>query len=434
MTAPGTSPSSPAPEPPGSSEPPAPTPAPSPTPASSSTATPSPLHVAVAGGGIGGLATALALSRRGHRVTVLERNEDFTELGAGIQLAPNAFHALDRLGVGAQVRDLAVFIGELRLMDGTTDETITSMPLTGAYRERYGNPYAVVHRTDLYRPLLAACRAAADVELRTRSAVTGYRQEDGRAVAELAGGGRVGADALIGADGIRSAVRARLVGDGEPRVSGHTIYRSVIPMERVPRELRSDAVTLWAGPKWHFVHYPVSGGRDLNLAATRDDGATEAVAGVPVARDLVLGAFPGLGATARRLLELGADWRSWVLCDRDPVDGWTDGRVALLGDAAHPMLQYAAQGACMALEDAVLLGDLLDGPAAAVPARLTAYNDARRARTAKAQWIAREMGRQVYHPEGVAAKERNAMLSALSADDLYRKVDWVHGARDFTAA
>jgi salicylate hydroxylase len=391
-----------------------------------------PLTVTVAGGGIGGLATALALSRRGHRVTVLERNDDFTELGAGIQLAPNAFHALDRLGVGQAVRDLAVFIGELRLMDGVTDETVTAMPLTGAYRTRYGNPYAVVHRTDLYRPLLEACRAADGVSLRTRAAVTGYRQDGGQAVALLADGGRVEADVLIGADGIRSAIRAQLIGDGEPRVSGHTIYRSVIPMDQVPQELRSDAVTLWAGPKWHFVHYPISGGRHLNLAATRDDGATEAVAGVPVERSFVLGAFPGLGDTARRLLELGTDWRSWVLCDRDPVDGWTDGRVALLGDAAHPMLQYAAQGACMALEDAVLLGDLMDGPAPSAPGRLAAWNDARRARTAKAQWVAREMGRQLYHPAGVAAKERNAMLSALTAEELYAKVDWVHGARDFT--
>jgi salicylate hydroxylase len=399
-----------------------------------------PLDVAVAGGGIGGLAAALALARRGHRVTVLERNDDFTELGAGIQLAPNAFHALDRLGVGDAVRDLAVFIGELRLMDGVTDETVTTMPLTGAYRGRYGNPYAVVHRTDLYRPLLEACRAADNVELRTRAAVTGYRQDHsgdggsgdgGQVRALLAGGGEARAQVLIGADGIRSAIRAQLVGDGEPRVSGHTIYRSVIPMEQVPQELRSDAVTLWAGPKWHFVHYPISGGRHLNLAATRDDGATEAVAGVPVERSFVLDAFPGLGETARRLLELGTDWRSWVLCDRDPVDGWTDGRVALLGDAAHPMLQYAAQGACMALEDAVLLGELLDGPAGSAPGRLAGWNAARRARTAKAQRVAREMGRQVYHPEGVAAKERNAMISALSADELYRKVDWMHGARDF---
>jgi salicylate hydroxylase len=390
-------------------------------------------RILVVGGGIGGLATALALADHGHRVTVLERHEGFTELGAGIQLGPNAFHALDLLGVGDEVRARAVFIDALRLMDGTTDECINAMPLTGAYHDRFGNPYVVVHRTDVYQPLLDACRRRdCAIELRTNSAVASYEQDAAGVTAILATGERQAADGLIGADGIRSAIRRQLVGDGEPRVSGHTIYRSVIPMERVPPELRSNTVTLWAGPKWHFVHYPIGGRRFLNLAATRDDGARTHVAGRPTAKEHVLREFPELGATARRLLELGEGWRCWVLCDRDPVGCWVDGRVALLGDAAHPMLQYAAQGACMALEDAALLGDLLDCPAEGIPGRLAVYNAARRERTAKAQLISREMGTQVYHPAGVAAKERNEMISALSAEDLYEKVDWLHGARDFT--
>ncbi|MDT0345794.1 3-hydroxybenzoate 6-monooxygenase [Streptomyces litchfieldiae] len=387
-------------------------------------------HVLIAGGGIGGLAAAIAVAHRGHRVTVLERRDEFTELGAGIQLAPNAFAALDRLGAGAAVRDRAVFIDELRLMDGTTDEPINAMPLTDAYRTRFGNPYAVVHRTDLYQPLLDACRALPGVTLRTGSGLAAYEQDGTSVEAVLTTGEHVAGDALLGADGIRSTVRQQLLGDGEPRVSGHTIYRSVIPMDRVPHELRSNAVTLWAGPKWHFVHYPISGGRYLNLAATRDDGATEAVAGQPAERAHVLAQFPELGTVAARLLRLGEDWKCWVLCDRDPVDVWVDGRVALVGDAAHPMLQYAAQGACMALEDAVFLGDLLDCPADSIPRRLLRYNTARRDRTAKAQLVAREMGRQVYHPAGVAAKERNATISAMSETDLYYTVDWLHGARD----
>ncbi|WP_030566710.1 3-hydroxybenzoate 6-monooxygenase [Streptomyces aureocirculatus] len=392
-------------------------------------------HTVVVGGGIGGLAATLALARRGHRVTVLERREEFSELGAGIQLAPNAFHALDRLGVGDPVRARSVFIDALRLFDGTTGERVNSMPLTDSYRDRYGNPYAVVHRTDLYLPLLDACRPLPNVELLTGCHVVGYEQDTAGATVLLAGDLRLTADAVLGADGLRSAVRTHLVGDGEPRVSGHTIYRSVIPMERVPAELRANAVSLWAGPKWHFVHYPISGGRQLNLAATRDDGATEAVTGVPTARGHVLAQFPGLSPQAQRLLGLGDDWRRWVLCDRDPVDNWVDGRVALLGDAAHPMLQYAAQGACQALEDAVLIGDLLGdaahGSGDSIARALTAYNVRRRPRTAKAQRVARELGRQVYHPDGVAAKERNAALSALSSEQLYEKVDWLHGARDY---
>ncbi|WP_190127168.1 3-hydroxybenzoate 6-monooxygenase [Streptomyces inusitatus] len=388
------------------------------------------MRILVAGGGIGGLATAISLAAQGHRVTVLERRDDFAELGAGIQLGPNAFHALDRLGAGQAVRDRAVFIDELRFMDATTGRQVVRMPLTGPYRERFGNPYAVVHRGDLYQPLLDACRASDAVELVPGQSVVRYEQTADEVTAHTAAGDSFTGDALIGADGIRSSVRGQLVGDGEPRVSGHTIYRSVIPMERVPEELRWNSVTLWAGPKWHFVHYPIGGGRFLNLAATRDDAAPDALVGVPAERDHVLAEFPEMSDAARRLLELGEEWRTWVLCDRDPVENWTDGRVALLGDAAHPMLQYAAQGACMALEDAVVIGDLLVGDGQDVPARLEKFNAQRRDRTGRTQLVAREMGSQLYHPAGERAAARNAMLSALSAEDLYDKVSWLHGARD----
>ncbi len=384
------------------------------------------MTVLIAGGGIGGLAAALRIAAHGHSVIVLERDNEFTEIGAGIQLAPNGFHALDRIGVGPAVRERAVYIDELRFMDGTTGRQVARMPLTGTYRERFGNPYAVVHRTDLYQPLLDACRSHPRIELRTGSPVAGYEQHGDDVAAVLDTGVRIPCSVLIGADGIRSAVRRQLVGDGEPRVSGHTIYRSVIPMETVPERLRWNTVTLWAGQGWHFVHYPIGGGRYLNLAATRDDRATTAVSGVPVARDHVLGEFDPTGA-ARTLLELGENWRTWVLCDRDPVAGWTDGRVGLLGDAAHPMLQYAAQGACMALEDAVLLGDLLDCSSAEFTVRLEKYNAERRERTARAQLVARWMGDELYHPAGVDATARNELLATLSEVELHDLVAWLHG-------
>ncbi|MCX5146610.1 MULTISPECIES: 3-hydroxybenzoate 6-monooxygenase [unclassified Streptomyces] len=387
--------------------------------------------ILIAGGGIGGLAAALGLAKRGHQVTVLERRDVFTEVGAGIQLGPNAFHALDLLGVGQEVRDRAVFIDELRFMDGTTGEKVAAMPVKEKYRGRFGNPYAVVHRVDLYLPLLEAARRHPGIELLGRHHVVAYEQKAGAVCAVLADGRRLTGDALIGADGLHSAIRQQMVGDGSPRVSGHTIYRSVIPMEEVPEELRWNTVTLWAGPKWHFVHYPIAGGEHFNLAATRDDGATEAVAGLPAEHDHVVNSFPELSGAARRLLELGRDWKSWVLCDRDPVDRWTEGRVALLGDAAHPMLQYAAQGACQAIEDAVLLSGLLDGCPADFEQRLEKYNAARRERTAQVQLVAREMGRQLYHAAGEARVERNAMLASLSDDDMYDKVAWLHGAYDF---
>ncbi|MBJ7906813.1 3-hydroxybenzoate 6-monooxygenase [Streptomyces sp. DSM 110735] len=383
----------------------------------------------IAGGGIGGLAAALSIAHHGHQVVVLERRDTFSELGAGIQLGPNAFHALDHLGVGAAARRHAVHIDELRFMDGTTGQRVASMPLTGAYRTRFGNPYAVVHRGDLYQALLDGCVAERNITLNTKCSVSGYEQDAEGVTAVTDTGRRVTGDVLIGADGIRSAVRARLVGDGAPRVSGHTIYRSVIPMDQVPPELRWNTVTLWAGPKWHFVHYPIGGGKFLNLAVTRDDGASEVVVGRPAERAHVLSEFPALSETARQLLELGADWKEWVLCDRDPVERWTDGRVALLGDAAHPMLQYAAQGACMALEDAVLIGQLLAEAEGDVPQLLEKYNAERYERTAKVQQVARAMGEQLYHPAGEAAAARNSMLSAFTIDELYDEVEWLHGAR-----
>ncbi|MEV0000126.1 3-hydroxybenzoate 6-monooxygenase [Streptomyces sp. NPDC050848] len=390
-------------------------------------------HILIAGGGIGGLATALSLTRRGHRTTVLERAETFAEIGAGIQLGPNAFHALDRLGVGEGVRARAVFIDELRFMDGTTGEKVAAMALTGAYRQRFGNPYAVVHRGDLYQPLLAACQEREGVTLVPDASVERYEQDASGVTVHTTDGRSFAGAALIGADGIRSTVRAQMLGDGEPRVSGHTIYRSVIPIEKVPEELRWNTVTLWAGPKWHFVHYMIGGGEYLNLAVTRDNGATVPVTGRPTAREYVLEQFPGIGATARRLLELGDEWREWVLCDRDPVDGWTDGRVGLIGDAAHPMLQYAAQGACQALEDAVVLAELLaDVDGGAVVQRLEKFNAARRERTGRTQEVARLMGSELYHPAGELAVERNRMLSAFSQEELYDQVSWLHGDRDFT--
>ena len=383
--------------------------------------------ILIAGGGIGGLATALGLARKGLASLVLEQAAQFGEIGAGIQLGPNAFHAFDYLGIGAAARSTAVYIDKLVLMDALTADTITEVPVDAPFRERFGNPYAVVHRADLHRAMLEACQAHELIDLRAQARVTGYEQDGATVTVVLASGERLTGAALIGADGLRSAVRSQLVGDGAPRVSGHTTYRSVIPTDRMPDDLRWNAATLWAGPKCHIVHYPLSGWKVFNLVVTYHNDAPEAVAGVPVTKDEVREGFAHIAERPRQIIESADDWKLWVLCDRDPQATWVDRRVALLGDAAHPMLQYMAQGACMALEDAVCLSDMMERYGSDIEAALVAYGDARVPRTARVQMSSRLIGEHVYHPDGAQRLVRNAALHARTPDDHYRSLDWLYG-------
>ena len=385
------------------------------------------LPILVAGGGIGGLATALGLARAGLQVLVLERAAELGEVGAGIQLGPNAFHALDALGVGEAARATAIYVERLRLMDALSAAEICHIDLGEAFRARFANPYAVVHRGELHAILLRACRAEPRVMLRTGAEVAGYVQEGGSVTALLPGGEQVRGAALIGADGLWSRIRGQLVGDGPPRVSGHTTYRSVIPTEQMPEALRWNAATLWAGPKCHVVHYPLQGWKTFNLVVTCHDDAAEPVAGRPVSAEQVMAGFRHLHPMVRSIIGQGRDWRLWVLCDRDPVERWVEGRVALLGDAAHPMLQYMAQGACMAMEDAVCLARAMEKHGGAVEPALAAYNAARALRTARVQLLSRAMGEHVYHPAGAHAALRNAMMAAKTQAEWHETLAWLYG-------
>ena len=315
--------------------------------------------VLIAGGGIGGLAAALGLAQKGIASILLEKASALGEIGAGIQLGPNAFHAFDYLGVGEAARGMAVYIDQLRLMDALTAEEITHVDLGDAFRARFKNPYAVVHRGDLHGVFLKACQDHALIELRVSSEVVGYDQDGASVTARLASGERVTGSLLIGADGLWSNIRKSVAADGPPRVSGHSTYRSVIPTEEMPEDLRWNAATLWAGPKCHIVHYPLSGWKVFNLVVTCHNHAPEPVAGQSVSDDEVMRGFAHVHERAQDIIRHGRNWKLWVLCDRDPLEKWIDGRVVLLGDAAHPTLQYFAQGACMALEDAVCLSHML---------------------------------------------------------------------------
>lgn len=385
------------------------------------------LPVLIAGGGIGGLSAALGLAAKGFTVQVLEKAPALGEVGAGIQLGPNAFHAFDYLGVGDTARAMAIYVDQLRLMDALTAEEICHIDLGPAFRERFGNPYAVIHRGDLHGVFLKACQDHPRIALRTSAEVLRYSQDGNSVTAFLASGESLRGMALVGADGLWSNIRKQVVGDGPPRVSGHTTYRSVIPTEHMPEDLRWNAATLWAGPKCHIVHYPLKGWKAFNLVVTYHNDAPESVAGKPVPEEEVFAGFHHVHPRAQSIIRHGRDWKLWVLCDRDPVENWVDGRVALLGDAAHPMLQYFAQGACMAMEDAVCLAHMMEAYPGTVESALDAYCTQRRLRTARVQLQSRAIGEHIYHPAGAHAALRNAIMSAKTQEQWRDTLAWLYG-------
>ncbi|WP_127114442.1 3-hydroxybenzoate 6-monooxygenase [Shimia sediminis] len=383
--------------------------------------------ILIAGAGIGGLATAAGLARKGFRSIVVEQSRILGEIGAGVQIGPNAFHAFDYLGIGDEARSKAVFVESLRLMDAKSGDSITSIPLGEEFRQCMGNPYAVIHRADLHTVLLDFCEASDLIDIRTNTLVSGYEQ-DGKSVSLHTSQGTINGAALIGAEGLRSPIRAQMIGDGEPRISGHATYRSVIPTERMPEELRWNAATLWAGPKCHIVHYPLKGGKVYNLVVTYHRDLQENISGRPVSRREVIQGFEDIAPQARQIIEHGQDWKLWVLCDRDPISNWREGRVALLGDAAHPMLQYFAQGACMALEDAVSLSHCMENYGGDIENALETYQNQRRVRTARVQMNSRLIGDYIYHPDGTKAAVRDHVMSNMTTEEWCNQLYWLYGS------
>src|SRR5690349_21549943 len=314
--------------------------------------------IVIAGGGIGGLAMALALAKRGYPSRVLEQAPEFKEVGAGIQLGPNSWRALRALGAEPAIRPLTVMPNSLVLKDAVTAEDVVAVPLEG-FEKRFGAPYALIHRADLLDGLLKTAKASPLITLETSRHVKEFR-DDGKSVHITTIDGRsYDAPALICADGLWSNIRAQLIGDGKPRVSGHITYRAVLPPHEVPEYLRRWDMVLWAGPKCHLVHYPLRGGELYNLVAVFHSNRYEEgwnSFGDPAE---LHERFAGTCADVKLMLGKISEWRMWVLCDREPIKAWSKGRVTLLGDAAHPMLQYLAQGAGMAMVDALCLARCL---------------------------------------------------------------------------
>jgi salicylate hydroxylase len=386
-------------------------------------------HILIAGGGIGGLAAALALARSGHSATVLERAAEFADTGAGIQLGPNAVKVLAQLGVRDAALQLACLPQAIAVRHAVTGRSISRILLGQAVQQRYGEVYACVHRADLHAALLQAVRNESRVTLYSGEAVQGVSQNDA-AVQVQSGQCSLQADALVAADGLWSSVRQAVMVDGAPRATGHAAYRVLLPMAQVPAALQALEVGVWWAPDVHVVHYPVRGGQFLNLVVLSEHSAAKAVPGWASAADHVVvaqslqQACPLLGDLLQSVQTHPHAWQSWHLYDRPVARSWVQGRVALLGDAAHPMLPYLAQGAAMALEDAVVLSHQV-GRQDDWDAALQSYQQLRKARAERVVATARRNGR-IFHLSAPWSVARDAVLALKGTEVL--GLAWLYGA------
>ena len=382
--------------------------------------------ILISGGGIGGLITAYALARQGFPVRLFEQSPEFREVGAGIQLGPNIFRVLEKIGLKDAVLADAHRPPAQEMRDALTGKLIVRIPLEEDFFQRFGGPYAVTHRADIHGTFLKACQNSNLVTLETSRRVDSFEDTGKGVTVTLENGQKAEGRALIGCDGMWSKIRERIVGDGKPRVSGHIAYRAVLKREDVPKDLWRPEVVLWAGPRTHLVHYPLRRGELYNLVAVFHSDHYEEGWNAEGSKDLLWQHFKGQCPEVLRMLERIETWRMWVLCDREPVKNWTLGRVTLLGDAAHPMLQYLAQGACMATEDAVLLAEKARAQPDDLPAAFNAYTQDRYLRTARVQIMARVYG-DFYHARGVTAELRDITLSGRTPQQSYDGIAWLYG-------
>jgi 2-polyprenyl-6-methoxyphenol hydroxylase-like FAD-dependent oxidoreductase len=365
--------------------------------------------VLVVGGGIGGLAAALALSRKGIPVQVLEQAPEFKEIGAGIQLGPNVFRMFEVLGLTKAMVHWSAFPTGLEFRDSITGDTVMELPIDKKFHDKYHAPYGVIHRADMLNVILDACKQSNLIKLATSQKVVAIN-DDGRTIsAKTESGETYRGAAMIGCDGLWSTVRETIVGDGKPTVSGHIAYRAVLPTDEWPKEYRLPKMVIWCGEKTHLVHYPLRRGELFNLVVVFHSDRYEEgwdTYGDPAE---LHARFVEKCEPVRMLLQKVNSWKMWVLCDRPPIKNWTKGRITLLGDAAHPMLQYLAQGGNMAMEDAVCLANQVEASGGDYAAAFHKYQELRYLRTARVQLMARVFG-EIYHASGVVRELRNKVL------------------------
>jgi salicylate hydroxylase len=383
--------------------------------------------ILIAGGGIGGLAAALALARRGLSAIILEKRDDAREAGAGIQLGPNAVHALMALGAADGLAAAAAIPEAICVRDGASGRVLAELPLGAWIAARHGAPYWTVHRQDLHAALLSAARNSGGIEIVSGFEVARLEDTGSRVrVADAAGRMREGG-ALIGADGVGSVVRRGLLGDIALAHSGKTATRCVIGLSETG-SLSSAHTGVWLSPDAHVVHYPVSGGREIAVVAIIDEDWREPGWHASADRDQLLSRLGSFSPILRSGIASGGSWHKWALADAAQLPAWSRGRVALLGDAAHPILPFLAQGGALALEDALELAAALANAPADIAGALVRYGAARRPRAARVQQASARNGR-IYHLNGAARTARDLVLAGVPGGALMRGLDWLYGWR-----
>lgn len=378
-------------------------------------------QVLIAGGGIGGLATAIAAARSDWDVRLFERAAQFSEVGAGIQLGPNVIRCLQAWGLQRSLQEVVALPAALRACSAVSGLELGRMPLGPEIVHRYGAAYATIHRADLHSLLLAALREVSEVHLNLGQTIASYADQDGVITIRTREGKLIEGDALIGADGVRSAIRAQMLGDGPPRVTGHLAYRAMVHQAQLPKRLRTAEVTAWLGPRLHAIQYPVRRGELQNLVVIVNGPAPDDLdhwdhgANLPELLQQLKGTCGYLQDLVQHVPEAGGEWRLWPVADRTPLASpaqMAQGRVALMGDAAHPMRPYLAQGAGMAIEDAAELQKALSMHDLDVNLRLRRYALNRWQRNARVQERSLRNGR-IFHATGLVRFGRDLSLRAL---------------------
>lgn len=382
--------------------------------------------VLIAGAGIGGLSLAIALARRGLACQVLERRQDPSEAGAGIQLGPNAVSILTRLGVAERLEPTVGKPEALRVHDGSSGRLLAELPLGRWIAERHHAPYWVAHRVDLHKALREVAASLPGVKILTGCEVASFEQRDDRVSVQVADGRQFEGSVLTGADGIWSTVRRQLWPAAHLPYSGKTAARAVIPSSEAPAPFRASAVGVWLSPGGHVVHYPVRGGEEIALVAILKEPWPGEGWGLPVDRDALLGRLRIFSNELTSFLARARDWRRWPLYDPEPLAQWSRGRITLLGDAAHPVLPFLAQGGVLAIEDAEVLATALARWSADPEQALAQYEQQRRPRAGQIQAASRRNG-WIYHLSGLPAFARNLTLRTAPGERIMALYDWVYG-------